>query len=65
MMRTSPVCQWLKDELHVWVTGYKLYKMCMNLKSAIQRCNAVDPKVVMGESSAVFNLAATGCIGIL
>ena len=37
----------------------------MNLKSAIWRCNAVDPKVVMGEPFVVFNLAAMGCIGVL
>ena len=42
----------------------QIIKLCMNLKSAIRRCNAVDPKVVMGEPSAVFNLAATGCMGI-
>ena len=41
----------------------QIIKLCMNLKSAIQRCNAEDPKVVMGEPSAVFNLAAMGCIG--
>ena len=40
-------------------------KLCMNLKSAIHRCNAVDPKVVMGEPSAVLSLAAMGCIGVL
>ena len=43
----------------------QIIKLCMNLKSAIQRCNAVDPKVVMGEPSAVFSLAAMGCIGVL
>ena len=43
----------------------QIIKLCMNLKSAIQRCNAVDPKVVMGEPSAMFSLAAMGCIGVL
>ena len=43
----------------------QIIKLCMNLKSAIHRCNAVDPKVVMGEPSAVFNLAAVGCMGVL
>ena len=43
----------------------QIIKLCMNLKSAIQRCNAVDPKVVMGEPSVVFSLAAVGCIGVL
>ena len=37
----------------------------MNLKSAICRCNAVDPYVVMCEPSAVCNLAAMGCMGVL
>ena len=43
----------------------QIIKLCMNLKSAIRRCNAVDPKVVMGEPSAVFSLAAMGCMGVL
>ena len=43
----------------------QIIKLCVILKSAIQRCNAVDPKVVMGEPSMVFNLAAVGCIGVL
>ena len=43
----------------------QIIKLCMNLKSAIQRCNAVDHKVVMGEPSTVFNLAPVGCIGVL
>ena len=37
----------------------QIIKLCVNLKSAIHRCNAVDPKVVMGEPSAVFNLAGS------
>ena len=40
-------------------------KLCMNLKYAISRCSAVDPKVVMGEPSAVLSLAAVGCMGVL
>ena len=43
----------------------QMIKLWMNLKSAIHRCSAVDPKVVMGEPSAVFSLAAMGCIGVL
>ena len=43
----------------------QIIKLCMNLKSAIHRYNAVDPKVVMGEPSAVFSLAAVGCMGVL
>ena len=43
----------------------QIIKLCMNLKSAIHRCSAVDPKVVMGEPSAVLSLAAMGCIGVL
>ena len=43
----------------------QIIKLCMNLKSAIHRCNAVDAKVVMGEPSAVFGLAAMGCKGVL
>ena len=43
----------------------QIIKLCVNLKSAIRRCNAVDPKVVMVEPSAVFSLAAVGCMGVL
>ena len=43
----------------------QIIKLCMNLKSEIRRCNAVDSKVVMGEPSAVFNFAAVGCMGVL
>ena len=43
----------------------QIIKLCMNLKSAIHRCSAVDPKVVMGEPSAVLSLAAIGCMGVL
>ena len=43
----------------------QIIKLCMNLKSAIHRFSAVDPKVVMGEPAAVLSLAAMGCIGVL
>ena len=43
----------------------QIIKLCMNLKSAIHKCSAVDPKVVMGEPSVVLNLAAMGCMGVL
>ena len=49
------------------VSGYwlQIMKLCLNLKSAMHRCNAVDPKVVIGEPFAVFSLAAMGCTGVL
>ena len=43
----------------------QIIKLCVNLKSAMCRCSAVDPKVVMGEPSVVFSLAAVGCTGVL
>ena len=43
----------------------QIMKLCVNLKSAVQRCSAVVPKVIMGEPSAVFSLAAVGCMGVL
>ena len=43
----------------------QIIKLCVNLKSAICRCSAVDPKVAIGEPSAVLSLAAMGCIGVL
>ena len=43
----------------------QIIKLCVNLKSAVQRCSAVDPKVVMGEPSVVLSLPAMGCMGIL
>ena len=42
-----------------------MMKLWVNLKSAILRCSAVIPKAVIGEPSAVFNLAVVGCIGVL
>ena len=43
----------------------QIIKLCVNLKSAIHGCNVVDPKVVMGEPSAVFSFAVVGCMGVL
>ena len=43
----------------------QLMKLCVNLKSKICRCSAVDPKVIMDEPSAVLSLAAVGCMGVL
>ena len=43
----------------------QIIKLCVNLNSAICRCNAVDPSAVKGEPSAVFNLAVVGCMGDL
>ena len=39
--------------------------LCVNLNSAIHRCSAVDPNVVMGELSAVLSLDLVGCMGVL
>ena len=35
----------------------QIIKLCVNLNSAIHRCNAVDPSADMVEPSAVLNLA--------
>ena len=43
----------------------QIMKLCVNLKSAICRCSAVDPKVIMADPSAVLSLAGVGCMGIL
>ena len=43
----------------------QIMKLFVNLKSAIHRCRAMDPKVIMGEPSAVLNLATVGCMGVL
>ena len=43
----------------------QIMKLCVNLKPAIRRCSAVDPKVIMGEPTAVLNLATVGCMGVL
>ena len=43
----------------------QIIKLCVNLNTAICRCNAVDPSADMGEPSAVFNLAVVGCMGVL
>ena len=42
----------------------QIIKLCVNVNSAILRCNAVTPRVDIGEPSAVFNLAVVGCIGV-
>ena len=55
MLKISPVSSY-------WL---QIIKLCVNLKSAMCRCSAVDPKVVMGEPSAVFSLAAMGSMGVL
>ena len=34
-----------------------MMELWVNLKSAILKCNAIIPKVVIGEPSAVFNFA--------
>ena len=43
----------------------QIIKLCVNLNSAICRCRAVDPSADIVESSAVFNLAVVGCMGVL
>ena len=43
----------------------QIIKLCVNLNSAIHRCNAVDPSADIGEPSPVFNLAVVGCISVL
>ena len=43
----------------------QIIKLCVNLNSAILRCNAVAPSADTGEPSAVFNLAVVGCMGVL
>ena len=43
----------------------QIMKLCGNLNSAIHRCSAVDPNVIMGKPSAVLGLAAVGCKGVL
>ena len=35
------------------------------MKSAMHRCRAVDPNIVMGEPSMVFSLAAVDCMDVL
>ena len=42
----------------------QIIKLCVNLSSAILRCNAVVPIADIGEPSAVFNMAVVGCIGV-
>ena len=40
-------------------------KLWVNLKSAILKCNAVTPRPVIGEPSAVFNFAVVSWTGVL
>ena len=40
-------------------------KLCVNLNSAIHKCSAVDPNVIISEPPAVLSLAAVGCMGVL
>ena len=42
----------------------QMMQLWVNLKSAILRCSTVIPNAVIGELSAVFNLAVAGCIGV-
>ena len=41
-----------------------IMKLWVNLKSAMHRCRAVDPNIVMGEPSTVFSLVAVDCMGV-
>ena len=43
----------------------QITKLWVNLNSAILKCKAVIPRAVIGEPSAVFNLAVVGCVGVL
>ena len=43
----------------------QIIKLCVNLNSAILRCNTVVPIADIGEPLAVFDLAVVGCIGVL
>ena len=43
----------------------QIIKLCVNLNSAILRCNVVTPSADIGEPSAVFSLALVGCMGVL
>ena len=48
----------------VFSNWLQMIKLCVNLSSAILRCNAVAPIADIGDTSAVFNLAV-GCIGVV
>ena len=43
----------------------QIMKLCVNLNSAILRCNVVFPIADIGEPPAVFNLAVVGHMGVL
>ena len=49
------------------VSGSRLQiiKLWVNLNSAIHKCSAVDPNAIIGEPSAVLNLAVVVCMGVL
>ena len=43
----------------------QITKLWVNLNSAILKCNAVIPKAVIGDLSAMFNFAVIGYFGVL
>ena len=43
----------------------QIIKLCVNSKSAILKCSAVEPNAIIGEPSAVLSLAMVACMGIL
>ena len=43
----------------------QIINLCVNLNSAIHKCSAVDPNVIIGGPSAVLSLAVVACMGIL
>ena len=43
----------------------QMMKLCVNLNSVMHKCRAVVPIADIGEPSAMFNLAAVGCTGVL
>ena len=44
---------------------FQIMKSWVNVKSAILRCSTIISRAVIGKTSAVFNLAAVCCIGVL
>ena len=51
--------------ISVYGNWSQIIKLCVNLNSAIFRCNAEVPIADIGEPSPVFNLAVVGCMGVL
>ena len=43
----------------------QIIKLCVNLKSDILKCSAVEPNAIIGEPSMVLSLAVVGCMGVL